>query len=758
MKEKFFLVTTFFLITTMTKTEPLNVFIGENEVIEHGDIWIDDYSIKGLNNSTLIINSTSPALGFGGTANLGTLIINSSDNAIDTRLEKTTEITTDNLKITAGYMGVFNTDTSKGTKITVKNDIDITGGTHTVRNHSDSDINIESKEGNISIYSKGTDSKPRSGIHSDSSGNINIKASKGLIDIKTISLGGSGVSSEKGASIDVSGLKGISITALNNGSGVSSLNNSKISLSSDEGIIDINGTATALNASQNSKIDITSKKLNINGDITSTTGGDISLNAKESTVIKGTATVDQDSNLDITFNNFSTWKLTGSSNVSSIYATYTLFDFSGTTDRVTLDIGTIKEGSDKNLFKLKVTPEWNDFLTAKFDNSSTNYVSIHEDYINNMKEHNFIDKPIHFANVSSNTIFKGYALENPGYIYKYTPVIEAKENITIDNLEERDFSENWNNWYITGIKSESLTKPVEKILDFANVRYMDAALMRLELDTLHKRLGDIKNYNETSGVWFRTSAGKMKHSSVENKFSMIQVGSDKVHNFETGKWLTGAAFQYRYSDMNLNNDGTGKSNAYAGSLYNSWVSKNNQYFDLVGKFTFIDSEMKTKDKFENKVSGSYDSGAGSISLEYGKKLISRNEKYFLQPNAQMTYTYLGKSSYTTNTKLRIKNSSVNSTVGRLGAYSGYNNLNNLSLFTKFNVAREFSADYDTTVKGLDTTLTKKNTSKETWYEIGLGFDYKVKDYFNIYGELERTIDAKYELELQGTLGFRYSFY
>lgn len=191
---------------------------------------------------------------------------------------------------------------------------------------------------------------------------------------------------------------------------------------------------------------------------------------------------------------------------------------------------------------------------TKADKEQKNYIQAGKTSITGLANHDFSDKKnasIIIASADKNVTFEGSKFSDISNIYDYT--LSLEENVNGETEAE-------NIWYVTGIKKDE-GEVVERIETDLTLNYMNAALARLELDTIHKRLGEIRDYNSENGIWARIASGEMEHDKTSGKFkndyNMLQVGYDKRKELEKGSVFTGFAVHKRDGKTDFRN-GDGK--------------------------------------------------------------------------------------------------------------------------------------------------------------------------------------------------------
>ena len=491
--------------------------------------------------------------------------------------------------------------------------------------------------------------------------------------------------------------------------------------------------------------------VNFNGKQSSLTGN--VNNAKNGTEEKGIT--------NLSFSNEAVWKNIKDSKVTNLNLEKGIVNMEYDKKHQTIEIENLK-GND-GIFVMDIstndidqTKGETDFISIKNTADKSNqFIQLSKDSILGLSNYDFEnknpDKAIWFADTDKNVSFEGKEFSSLANIYNYT--LELAENV-----KDTDISADRTNWYITGVEEKENEVP-QTVIDDISFLY-EAAISRLELDTLHKRMGEIRNYENAQGVWFRTSAGEMKSdvsdSSFENDYYMLQVGYDKKKVSDKGDWFTGFAVSRRENDIDFRN-GDGESENIGLSLYKSFAGKDNTYFDLIGKYTYLDTEYKVHNS-DSQMKADYDTWAGTLSAEFGKKYSSKNDKWYITPHAQLNYTYVNGEDYTTSTDVRVEQDNIDSLIGRVGVYAG-KDFEKSSHYLKASVLSEFMGDYGTTIKGADASLTKEIDGKDTWTEVGIGGNFQVGNSgtTHIYYDIERTFGSRFETQWQGTLGFRISF-
>lgn len=386
---------------------------------------------------------------------------------------------------------------------------------------------------------------------------------------------------------------------------------------------------------------------------------------------------------------------------------------------------------------------------GKADGPQKNYIQAGKTSIPDLVSHNFGDKinnSILIANTDKNIKFEGSEFSDISNVYDYKLVLEQNVKGETDSID---------NWYVTGINKKE-GEVVEKVEEDLTLNYMNAVLSRLELDTIHKRLGEIRDYTSEDGVWARIVSGEMEHDKSSGKFkndyNMLQVGYDKRKETEKGSVFTGFAVHKRDGKTDFRN-GDGKNHNIGISMYKSFAYNDNSYTDIILKYSHLDNDYKSYTENNQKLEAEYNTWAGSLSLEHGKKY--EKNAWYVTPHVQMDYTYVKGADYSMNSGVRVEQRDIKSLIGRAGIYAGHD-FKKSSHFVKAGVLHEFAGEYGAKITGEDASLNKKYSGRDTWVEVGIGGQFKVgkTGTTHLYYDVEKTFGSDFETNWQASVGVR----
>ncbi|MDL2059846.1 autotransporter outer membrane beta-barrel domain-containing protein [Mesosutterella sp. AGMB02718] len=397
----------------------------------------------------------------------------------------------------------------------------------------------------------------------------------------------------------------------------------------------------------------------------------------------------------------------------------------------------------------------NDFLYVKSGSGSFKVLPVDRLKLDGVSR----ESPIWFANTPAGVAFSAYTEKaelSDGFVYDYTPVVSQDVNSTDENKYGT-------NWYIVGLQKDP-TPAADVVIADASLNYA-AATSFLELDTLNKRMGEIRRYGAgTAGVWVRTKAGRMTsnaNGSFRNNYQFYQLGADYAFRPKnsSGTFILGGAVHTTDNDPKFTN-GSGDLDSVGASLYLSWSNDAGCYADVIGKYTHLKDDY-TITSGGQKADASYSNNAWSFSLEGGKR-FDLPHGLMIEPQAQLVYTYLDSASYRLSNGIRVHQDSTDSVIGRLGVRFGRDfrfseSLAPSKVYLKFDLYHEFSGDRSVVLTGRDAVYRREADGGDTWVSYGIGADFTLSRNVFLYADLEKSSAGDIKTKWQVNAGLRCAF-
>ena len=315
------------------------------------------------------------------------------------------------------------------------------------------------------------------------------------------------------------------------------------------------------------------------------------------------------------------------------------------------------------------------------------------------------------------------------------------------------------NHKIIDIKSATTSDIGKTVIDMSRANYANAVYM----DTLNKRQGEARFVGDTDhGVWVRLRHDNIgKEDSFRSHNTMVEVGFEQRDVNDYGEFHTGFALDYMNGSLDYHTvDGDGDIERYGVWFYTTFLGNDGQYADLILKYGHLKNDFgfNTRSQGEH-VTGAYTNETASLSAEYGWK-FSNSHNYYIEPQAQLQYTYVTGADYTTSQGTKVDLDSIHSLIGRVGIRAGKDFLDwehPVSLYARADALHEFLGDQDIYAYDDTGVMDISYENDDTWYTVGLGLTVKSSEntYFFIEGETALGADNEDTYTFSG--GFRHSF-
>lgn len=290
----------------------------------------------------------------------------------------------------------------------------------------------------------------------------------------------------------------------------------------------------------------------------------------------------------------------------------------------------------------------------------------------------------------------------------------------------------------------------DKLDAFGSVAALSALSLRHEMNSLAKRMGELRDAPAGTGLWVRAYGSEMEYGdqNVIMKSNSIQIGADRSF----GDWRVGAAFTYTDGDTTYDL-GTADTKGYGLALYSTWFVPCGAYVDLMAKYNRLDNDFGL-----NGMNGSYDSNAFGASVETGYRFEFLQGGLYLEPQVGLNYGRIGGETINTSNGVTIDQDSYNSLIGRAGIRAGFKFPEN-----KGTIYARVSGlyDFDGEVNGTASKGVAHNTIEEdmggAWIEMGIGANFNWTDNTYTYVDFERSNGGEVKENYRWNVGVRHTF-
>lgn len=273
---------------------------------------------------------------------------------------------------------------------------------------------------------------------------------------------------------------------------------------------------------------------------------------------------------------------------------------------------------------------------------------------------------------------------------------------------------------------------------------------RQEDSTLSQRLGELRESTGGQGIWVRMSRGEFEYSGeYKNQYNFFQLGYD----WAADNWHYGVAVSHNDGETAYTY-GSGENRSTSLSLYGTWLGDAGHYADIVLKQGRLSNDFDVYTS-AGHTSGDYDAWGTSLSGEYGRKFVLEDD-WYITPQAQLTLMRIGGESYGTNNGIGVRQDTLYSAVGRLGFEVGKKVDDKGNVYAKASVLHDFAGNADTYLTYNGFTNSYSQDLSDTWFEAGIGFNYKISDSSYVYADVMRTFGGDVETPWQWNIGMRWS--
>lgn len=366
----------------------------------------------------------------------------------------------------------------------------------------------------------------------------------------------------------------------------------------------------------------------------------------------------------------------------------------------------------------------------------------------------------------------------------------AIERHDLSTQEQVDLSssngENWSNVgavYVSDMVARSASVDADVANSTISAININFDLVSANLNSLSKRLGELRNTDNTHGLWGRVFAGQQTSKfGIEqtSTYLTFQAGYDYKLALENASNYTGFALSYVHSsskqataefltDLNgskIAGNATSASDGVELAVYNTYVADNGLYSDSIVKFGYFSSDLNIPAQ-----SNTYgvDNLAVAISEEVGYKFkLGEQNEWFITPQAELAYAFVNGSEFTQyigSANLNTKQDAISMFRTRVGAAWGYN-------FDRYGKDKGIKASlylgtyyaYDGIIGGKTNMLTSNETAKEFEnlesngrFVLNVGTDVAIQDSTKFYVDFEKSFGDMMQTDYQVSVGIRFGF-
>ncbi|MGE1094706.1 autotransporter outer membrane beta-barrel domain-containing protein [Pseudomonas zeae] len=322
-------------------------------------------------------------------------------------------------------------------------------------------------------------------------------------------------------------------------------------------------------------------------------------------------------------------------------------------------------------------------------------------------------------------------------------------------------------WYLAGMGGvapdpELIPEP-ENLSKGANAAVAQhaasGALIGAQMNTLVKRLGELRMGKDNGGLWTRGFT-KEQHldtgssRAFQQQVNGFEIGADKALPFADGKLYLGGMVGKGEGRQNFGEGSKGSIDSTMLGGYATYVDQSGVYVDSVLKYTHLDNEVDITSNTGEKVDAKYKNHAVAADIEIGKQ-IDLGKGWFVEPQLALQAFRVSGVDYTASNGLKVEQDAVTSVQSRVGSLVGRNlKLDNgmtVQPYAKASWLTEHAGGSQVKVNGvrLDSNLPGSRA------EIGGGVILQTAEKHKFYIDAEYSKGGGIEQPYAVNLGYRY---
>lgn len=305
------------------------------------------------------------------------------------------------------------------------------------------------------------------------------------------------------------------------------------------------------------------------------------------------------------------------------------------------------------------------------------------------------------------------------------------------------------------------------------------SLLSANLNSLNKRMGDLRNQVNQHGVWTRIFLGSQSYdfglgTQDQGFYWTIQAGYDYAFALSDSTNYLGFALSYLNSNttqdlyslqFSKNVSNSVMTNGAELAIYNSYISDQGFYSDSILKFSYLSSEL---DFFNQNTSYKLDNYALTLSEEIGYAIkLGTSKEWIITPQLEVAYSYFDSTDLSqtlaSGHTMQVHQNSISLLRNRAGFDWRYD----FSHLSKNILASLYVGTYYVydvldggriTLKTINDFQSYQALKSEGRIMLNLGTNINLYEHTSLYFDFEKSFLGKQiQTDYQVNLGVRYSF-
>lgn len=289
-----------------------------------------------------------------------------------------------------------------------------------------------------------------------------------------------------------------------------------------------------------------------------------------------------------------------------------------------------------------------------------------------------------------------------------------------------------------------------KLDAFGSVTSLTALSLRHEMNSLSKRVGELRDSPAGVGAWVRGYGSEMEYGTLDMtaKNNSIQMGSD----YTIGNWKVGAALTYTDGESRYDG-GKADNKGYGVAIYGTWFVPCGACIDLIAKYNRLENDFAL-----SGMNGSYNSNAYGVSAETGYRFNFMDGGLYVEPQIGLSYSRMSGESFTTSNGAIINQDDYDSFIGRMGVRAGFKFPKDKgTIYARVSGVYDFNGEINGTAsKGAAFNAIEEDLGG-AWLEMGVGANFNWTKNTYTYIDLERTNGGEVKENYRWNIGLRHTF-
>ncbi len=283
-------------------------------------------------------------------------------------------------------------------------------------------------------------------------------------------------------------------------------------------------------------------------------------------------------------------------------------------------------------------------------------------------------------------------------------------------------------------------------------------MVNAQMDTLVKRLGELRMDNDEGGIWSRgfTRDQTIKTNGTrqfEQTVNGLEIGADRAFRINDNQLFIGGFTSLGTSKQDFGENSHSKINSISMGGYMTYATHSGFYIDSVLKYSYFKTKINFVDNIGDRIGAAYNNHALTANLEIGHRL-SHESGWFVEPQIELQATQISGQSYSVSNGLNVRTKRISSLQARIGSLIGRNiQFNNdfiIRPYAKLSWFKEHSGTSHLDVNG------NRLTSKlpDSWGAISAGLIAQ-SDKHKFYIDLDYQKGNGLKRSIGANLGYRY---